>query len=52
MDVNADGDAAIEDVDWELFRLMLNVASRRKKTWVGHWKLQDAMVLFNRAPVT
>ena len=36
MDVNAgtiaDGSASIEDVGWELFRLMLDVASGRKKT--------------------
>ena len=40
MDVNAeriaDGDASIEDVGWELFRLMLHVASGRKKTWAEH----------------
>jgi galactarate dehydratase len=56
MDVNAgriaDGDATIEDVGWELFRLMLDVASGRKKTWAEHWKLHNALVLFNPAPVT
>jgi galactarate dehydratase len=56
MDVNAgriaDGDATIEDVGWELFRLMLEVASGRKKTWAEHWKLHNALVLFNPAPVT
>ncbi|MGJ7602861.1 galactarate dehydratase [Variovorax sp. LT1R20] len=56
MDVNAgriaDGDASIEDVGWELFRLMLDVASGRKKTWAEHWKLHNALVLFNPAPVT
>ena len=40
MDVNAgtiaDGTASIEDVGWELFRLMLEVASGRKKTWAEH----------------
>ncbi|MGZ5203357.1 MAG: galactarate dehydratase [Caldimonas sp.] len=56
MDVNAgriaDGTATIEAVGWELFRLMLDVASGRKKTWAEHWKLHNALVLFNPAPVT
>jgi len=56
MDVNAgtiaDGSATIEQVGWELFRLMLEVASGRKKTWAEHWKLHNALVLFNPAPVT
>ena len=56
MDVNAgriaDGSATIEEVGWELFRLMLDVASGRKKTWAEHWKLHNALVLFIPAPVT
>jgi galactarate dehydratase len=56
MDVNAgtiaDGSATIEAVGWELFRLMLDVASGRRKTWAEHWKLHNALVLFNPAPVT
>ena len=56
MDVNAgsiaDGTASVEDVGWELFRLMLDVASGRRKTWAEHWKLHNALVLFNPAPVT
>ena len=56
MDVNAgtiaDGTATIEEVGWELFKLMLDVASGRKKTWAEHWKLDNALVLFNPAPVT
>ena len=56
MDVNAgtiaDGTATIEDVGWELFWLMLDVASGRKKTWAEQWKLHNALVLFNPAPVT
>ena len=55
MDLNAgriaDGDATVEDVGWELFRLMLDVASG-KKTWAEQWKLHNALVLFNPAPVT
>ena len=56
MDVNAGtiatGEKTIEEVGWELFRLMLEVASGRKKTWAEHWKLHNALVLFNPAPVT
>ena len=56
MDLNAgsiaDGTATIQEVGWELFRLMLEVASGRKKTWAEHWKLHNALVLFNPAPVT
>ncbi len=55
MDVNAgkiaDGQATIAELGWELFRLMLDVASGRK-TWAEHWKLHNALVLFNPAPVT
>ena len=43
--------ASIEDVGWELFHPMLDVASGRKKTWAEHWKLHNALVLFNPAPV-
>ena len=55
MDVNAgriaSGEATIEDIGWELFKLMLDVASGRK-TWAEHWKLHNALTLFNPAPVT
>ncbi|MFZ6654465.1 galactarate dehydratase [Undibacterium sp. TJN19] len=55
MDINAgkiaNGEATIEDIGWELFQLMLDVASG-KKTWAEHWKLHNALVLFNPAPIT
>jgi len=55
MDLNAgriaDGEITIEEAGWELFRLLLDVASGRR-TWAEHWKLQNALVLFNPAPVT
>ncbi len=35
-----------------LIRLMLDVASGRKKTWAEQWKLNNALVLFNPAPIT
>jgi len=56
MDVNAgtiaDGTKTIEEVGWELFHLMLDVASGRRQTWAERWKLHNALVLFNPAPVT
>lgn len=48
----AEGTASIESVGWELFHFLLDVASGRKKTWAEHWKLHNALVLFNPAPVT
>ena len=56
MDVNAgviaEGTATIESVGEELFELMLDVASGRKATWAERWKLHNALVLFNPAPIT
>ena len=56
MDVNAgriaDGEATIADVGWEMFHLLLAVASGHKKPWAEHWKLHNALVLFNPAPIT
>ena len=56
MDINAgtiaDGSKTIEEVGMEMFQLMLDVASGSKKTWAEHWKLHNALVLFNPAPVT
>jgi len=55
MDVDAGriatGEATIEAVGWEIFHTLLEVASG-KKTWAEHWKLQNALTLFNPAPVT
>jgi galactarate dehydratase len=47
----ATGHATIEEMGWELFRLMLDVASG-KKTWAEHWRLQNSLALFNPGPVT
>ena len=56
MDLNAgtiaDGQKSIEEVGWELFRLLLDVASGRKRTWAEQHRLHNALVLFNPAPVT
>ncbi len=48
----ATNDASIEDVGWELFHLMLDVASGRKQTCAEKLGLHNALVLFNPAPVT
>ena len=47
----ADGTATIEETGWELFRLVLDVASGRR-TWAERHPLANALVLFNPAPVT
>jgi galactarate dehydratase len=48
----ATGEATIEDVGWEIFKLILEVASGRKKTWADQWGLFNALAVFNPAPVT
>ena len=56
IDINAGkiatGEATIEDVGWEIFHFILDVASGRKKTWAEHWNIQNDLCLFNPAPVT
>jgi len=56
IDVNAGqiatGEATIEEVGWEIFHLIIEVASGRKQTWAEHWGLHNALCLFNPAPVT
>ncbi|NML34099.1 galactarate dehydratase [Paraburkholderia antibiotica] len=56
MDVNAGtiatGQSSIEEVGWELFRLMLEIASGRQQTCAEKLKLHNALTLFNPAPVT
>ena len=42
----------MEEVGWELFRLILDVASGRRKTWAEHWGLANALSPFNPGPVT
>ncbi len=48
----ATGEVTIEDCGWELFKLILDVASGRKKAWSDEWGLYNALTLFNPAPVT
>lgn len=56
IDVNAGriatGEATIEEVGWEIFHFILDVASGRKQTWTDHWGLHNSLCLFNPAPVT
>lgn len=48
----ATGHVTIEQVGMEIFQLILDVASGRKKTWADHWGLHNATALFNPGPVT
>ena len=56
IDVNAGtiatGEATIESVGQEIFQLILDVASGRRKTWADHWGLHNDLCLFNPAPIT
>jgi galactarate dehydratase len=45
-------EASIQDVGWEVFHFLLEVASGRKKTWAERWGLGNALVPFNPGPVT
>lgn len=55
MDVNAgevaEGSKTIESLGWEMFELILKVASGQQ-TWAEHWQLKNSLALFNPAPVT
>ena len=52
MDVNAgtiaDGTQTIEQVGWQLFHLLLDVASGRQRTWAEQWKLHNALCCSTR----
>lgn len=48
----ATGDATIEDVGWEIFRLILDAASGRTQVAADRLGLRNDLVLFNPAPVT
>ena len=48
----ATGDATIEQVGWEIFRFILDVASGRKQPWAEHWGLANTLSPFNPGPVT
>lgn len=46
------GKKTIEQVGWELFELILEIASGDKKTWSDHWGLRNSLAVFNPAPIT
>jgi len=48
----ATGTASIEDVGWQIFNLILEVASGSRKTWSDQWGIYNSLVLFNPGPVT
>jgi galactarate dehydratase len=48
----ATGEATVEEMGWELFRTMLEIASGRRKTWTERWGLHNTLALFNPAPIT
>jgi galactarate dehydratase len=48
----ATAEATVEEVGWEIFSLILDVASGRKKAWADHWGLHNEFALFNPGPVT
>jgi galactarate dehydratase len=48
----ATGVSTIEELGWEIFRFVLDVASGRKQTWAEHWGLANALVPFNPGPIT
>jgi galactarate dehydratase len=48
----ASGEATIEQVGWEIFRMILAVASGQHETHADHWGLHNEYALFNPAPIT
>lgn len=56
MDVDAGrvatGEMSIEEMGWEIFRTMLDVASGKRRTWTENWRLHNSLALFNPAPIT
>ena len=48
----ATGEASIEQVGEQIFRMILDVASGRRETCADHWGLHNDLVLFNPAPIT
>jgi galactarate dehydratase len=48
----ATGEKTIEETGWDLFHLILDVASGRTKPWSDRWGIHNDLTLFNPAPVT
>ena len=56
IDVNAgaivSGDSTLQETGEEIFRAVLDVAGGKRKSWAEHWGLDNAMAVFNPAPIT
>jgi len=56
IDINAGkiatGEATIESVGQDIYDMILDVASGKKQTWADRWGIENAICLFNPAPVT
>ena len=48
----ATGEATIEETGWDLFRLILDVASGHTKVWSDRWGIHNDLTLFTPGPVT
>jgi galactarate dehydratase len=48
----ATGEETIEQVGWNIFHTILDVASGKKTVWADRWGLHNDLCLFNPAPVT
>lgn len=48
----ATGEATIEEVGWEIFNEILEIASGEKKVWADKWGIHNDLALFNPSPVT
>jgi galactarate dehydratase len=48
----ATGRATVDEIGFEIFRFILDVASGKKRTWAEHWGLSNALAPFNPGPVT
>jgi galactarate dehydratase len=48
----ATAEATVEQIGWEIFSLVLEVAGGKKKVWADHWGLHNEFALFNPGPVT
>src|SRR5882757_6631637 len=48
----ATGEMTIEETGWDLFRLILDVASGRTKPWSDRWGIHNDLTLFTPGPVT
>jgi galactarate dehydratase len=43
---------SIEEIGWEIFHMMLEVASGHKKKFTEQWNVHNAISLFKSAPAT